>query len=206
MTHPLLRSWIASTALTLLALAALPVHALFKIVGPDGRVTYSDRPPPGAEGRALQVNRDGSIATNDTSLPYALRQVMAKFPVTLYTAEKCEACEQGRALLTRRGVPFAEKTATSDEDRAAWQRLVGGEQAPVLMVGAQVLRGYTPTAWEETLDVAGYSRQSQLPPNYKPPPAQPLVERRPATPPPAAAPTAPAIPAENPSNPSGIRF
>jgi glutaredoxin len=205
MTFALPRSRLAATALATLALAALPAHALFKVVGPDGKVTYSDRPLPDAGGRALQVNRDGSVAASDVSLPYALRQVMAKFPVMLYTASQCDACEMGRALLTRRGIPFAERTATTPEDREAWQKLVGGQEAPVLKVGSQVLRGFTASIWDETLDVAGYSRQSQLPPNYKPAPALPLVERKPAAPP-VAAPTAPAPPADNTSNPSGIRF
>jgi glutaredoxin len=193
--------------MALLALAALPAHALFKVVGPDGKVTYSDRPPPGAEARTVQVNGDGSIATNDTSLPYALRQVMAKFPVMLYTASQCDACEMGRALLTRRGIPFAERTATTVEDREAWQKVVGGQEAPVLKVGAQTLRGFTASAWEETLDVAGYSRQSQLPPNFKQAAAQPLVEPK-ASKPPVTAPAATPAPAPtDPSaNPSGIRF
>lgn len=200
------RSWFAAACLVTLTLAALPAHALFKVVGPDGKVTYSDRPPPG-EARAVQVNRDGSIATNDVSLPFALRQVMAKFPVTLYTASKCEACDLGRALLQRRGIPFAERTATTNEDKEVWEKITGGQEAPVMKVGAQVLRGFTASAWEETLDVAGYSRQSQLPPNFKAAAAQPLVEPKPSKPPVAAPDAAPApAPIDPRSNPGGIRF
>jgi glutaredoxin len=206
MKRALPRPWFAAV---LLAAAALPAHALFKVVGPDGKVTYTDRPPPATEGRATTVNRDGSSATTDTSLPYALRQVMAKFPVTLYTASKCDACDMGRALLTRRGVPFAERTATTEEDRAAWEKMLGGQEAPVLKVGGQVLRSFNAAAWEETLDVAGYSRTSQLPPNYKAAAAEPLVERKPAAaaPPVAAPQPAPAPAAVDPqSNPNRIRF
>ena len=200
------RSWFAAVCLVTWTLAALPAHALFKVVGPDGKVTYSDRPPPG-EVRAVQVNRDGSIATNDVSLPFALRQVMAKFPVTLYTASKCEACDLGRALLQRRGIPFAERTATTNEDKEVWEKITGGQEAPVMKVGAQVLRGFTASAWEETLDVAGYSRQSQLPPNFKAAAAQPLVEPKPSKPPVAAPDAAPTpAPIDPRSNPGGIRF
>jgi glutaredoxin len=198
-----LRPWMAVATLLL---SALPAHALFKVVGPDGKITYSDRPPPG-EARAVQVNRDGSIATNDATLPFALRQVMAKFPVTLYTASACDACEMGRALLQRRGIPFVERTATTNEDKEAWQRVVGGQEAPVMKIGAQVMRGFNASAWEETLDIAGYSRQSQLPPNYKAAAAQPLVEPKPTKPPvtaPEATPTP--APVDQRSNPGGIRF
>ncbi len=198
-----LRPWVAVATLLLLA---LPAHALFKVVGPDGKVTYSDRPPPG-EARAVQVNRDGSIAANDPTLPFALRQVMAKFPVTLYTASACDACEMGRALLQRRGIPFVERTATTNEDKEAWQRVVGGQEAPVMKIGAQVMRGFNASTWEETLDIAGYSRQSQLPPNYKAAAAQPLVEPKPIKPPLTAPETTPTpAPVDQLSNPGGIRF
>jgi hypothetical protein len=75
----------------------------------------------------------------------------------------------------------------------------------VLKVGEQTLRGFTPGAWDETLDTAGYPRQSALPANYQAPAPVPLVERKP--PPPKAAPPAPtAPPVDNSSNPAGIRF
>jgi glutaredoxin len=198
-----------AAALALFALAAGPAHAQFKVVGPDGKVTYTDRPPPAAEGRVAPVAKDGAggAASAEAALPFALRQVVNKFPVTLYTASQCDACEQGRALLTRRGIPFSERTATTPEDRDAWSRLVGGQEAPVLKVGAQVMRGFTSNAWDETLDLAGYPRQSQLPPNYKAPAAQPLVERQAARPPVAAPEPAPSpAPVDPRSNPGGIRF
>ncbi len=199
-----LRPWVALAALLL---SALPAHAQFKVVGPDGKITYSDRPPPAADGRAAPVARTGSTAASEASLPFALRQVMVKFPVILYTASQCDACELGRALLTRRGIPFTERTATTNEDKEAWQRVVGGQEAPVMRVGSQMLRGFNGSTWDETLDVAGYPRQSQLPPNYKAAAAQPLVERAAAAPP-VAAPqsTATPAPADPQSNPGGIRF
>jgi len=186
-----------------LLLVAPAAHALFKVVGPDGKVTYTDRPPNASEGRVMPVNGDSGRAS-DPSLPFALRQVATRFPVTLYTTKDCgDACNQGRSLLARRGVPYVERIAETNEDREAWPRLVGGNEAPVLKVGEQTLRGFAPLGWDETLDVAGYPRQSLLPANYAPLPALPLTERRPATP---QATQQPAAPVEPGSNPSGIRF
>ena len=197
-----------TTLAAALALGAPSAHALFKVVGPDGRVTYTDRPPQASEGRVMPVNAETGRPT-DPALPLALRQVATRFPVTLYTASNCgEACALGRNLLSKRGVPFTERTAETDEEREAWTRLVGGLEAPVLKVGEQQLRGFTPVAWSETLDVAGYPRQSALPPTYQAPPAIPLLERRPAAPPPSrTAPQGPGAPVVDPgSSPSGIRF
>jgi glutaredoxin len=201
MRTPALFSSIAAALL----LAAPSAHALFKVIGPDGRVTYTDRPPHASEGKVMPVNRETGSAS-DPALPLALRQVATRFPVTLYTASNCgEACALGRSLLARRGVPYTERTAETDEEREAWVRLVGGLEAPTLKVGQQTLRGYAPVAWDETLDVAGYPRQSLLPANYPASRAIPLVERK-AVAPRAAPPTAPAAPLDSGSNPAGIRF
>jgi glutaredoxin len=197
----------ALPALLLLALAAGPAHALFKVVGPDGRVTYTDRAPSPSEGRMQPVNRDTGRAS-DLQLPYALRQVASRFPVTLFTASDCgDACTMARSFLSRRGVPYAERTANTSEEREAWERVVGGTQAPTLMVGSQSLRGFTPAAWDETLDVAGYPKTSVLPASWQPPPPVPLIPPRASAPNPAPLPLPAAREGERSTdNPAGIRF
>jgi glutaredoxin len=186
-----------------LAFSAPAAHALFKVVGPDGKVTYTDRAPSTSESRVTPVSADTGRAS-EAALPFALRQVVARFPVTLYTASNCsDACAQGRSWLAKRGVPYTERVAETDEEREAWPRMVGGLEAPALKVGGQMLRGFAPAAWEETLDTAGYPRQSMLPPNYQAPAPLPLSERRP---PPAEPQRAVLPPAETASSPTGIRF
>lgn len=199
-------AFVAPTLVGLLVLAAPSAHALFKVVGPDGRVTYTDRPPPPNGGRVVPVNRDAS-STSDPALPFALRQIATRFPVTLYTSVNCDPCGLARQMLARRGIPFTERVADTREDREAWERIVGGLEAPALRVGGQMLRGFSPASWDETLDVAGYPRQSQLPPTYQAPAAVPLVERGAAQP----TPTPPSRPERPPAqdsttNPGGIRF
>lgn len=190
----------------LLALATTSAHALFKVVEPDGRVTYTDRPPQASGGKVVPVNRDGTRTGDTAALPFALRQVATRFPVTLYTATNCNPCTMARQMLARRGIPFTERVADSAEDREAWERIVGGPEAPALRVGGQVLRGFNAVNWEETLDVAGYPRQSVLPANYQAPAAAPLVERR-AAPAAAAREEPPQAPEpDTGSRPSGFRF
>ena len=202
MRNPLLISTIAAAML----LVAPAAQAQYKVVGPDGKVTYTDRAPSTTEGRTTPVKSDTGRAS-DPSLPFALRQVATRFPVTLYTTKECgEACAQGRSLLARRGVPYVERIAETSEDREAWPRLVGGSEAPVLKVGEQTLRGFAPLGWDETLDVAGYPRQSLLPANYAQLPALPLTERRPPPPQERAVPQPAAPQSDTRSNPSGIRF
>lgn len=200
-------------------LLAVPSHALYKVVGPDGRVTYTDRAPPVELGQVQPLGRDGApSATAETTaanaLPLELRQVVTRFPVTLYTAPDCAPCDTGRRLLQARGIPYAEKRVINEDDAEAMNRLTGGRSVPTLTIGSQALRGLSDTDWHAYLDVAGYPKDSKLPRGYQPPAATPLVARE-AEPKPAA-PAAPrSAPAEAtaaapslppPPAPSGIRF
>jgi glutaredoxin len=198
-----------------LACFALPGHALYKVVGPDGTVTYTDRPPPAATGRPAPVGARTEAPAGDAplaNLPLELRQVSARYPVTLYTGADCAPCETGRRLLAARGVPFAERRVSSEEDAEALNRLTGGRSIPTLMIGTQALRGFADGDWHSYLDAAGYPRESRLPRGYQQPAATPLVQRqaeaaapqeRPAAPAPAAE---PAPPPPAPPAPAGIRF
>lgn len=208
-----LRAWLRWAPL-IAAFAALPSQAQFKIVGPDGKVTYTDRQPSASEGKITSLGaHDAPAVAGDATLPLELRQATARYPVTLYTlAGACEPCESARQLLRKRGIPYTEKQVQSAEDSEALERLSGGRDAPTLSIGTQVMRGLAPEVWGSYLDAAGYPRESKLPATYQYPPATPLTERRVANA--ARAPVARASeprPAEPPApasanNPAGIKF
>ncbi|MDH4393057.1 MAG: glutaredoxin family protein, partial [Aquabacterium sp.] len=161
--------------------AAGPALAQYKVVGPDGRVTYTDRPVTAPPGGQVQPMRQAAAATAARApLPLALRTVAERFPVTLYTSADCPPCESGRQLLQQRGIPFAERLVSSDDDTAALQRITNGRTVPALMVGGQALRGFLGTDWQATLDLAGYPKESLLPRGWSAGPAMPLVARAPA--------------------------
>ena len=167
-------------------------HALaqYKYTGPDGRVVYSDTPPP-ASVKGVQktaIAPATAPAGGASNLPYALQQASRISPVTLFTAPGCAACDAGRAFLTKRGIPFTEKTIKSNEDVQVLTKISGATSIPVLTVGPNKHSGFEAVAWGEALDSAGYPQTSQLPPGYKPPPATS------AAPPEKPAPTAQAQP------------
>lgn len=197
------------TATALLA-SSLPALALYKVVGPDGSVTYTDRPPITTTARITTLGRgsgDGSSGA-DGELPFDLRQVVGRYPVTLYTTNDCPPCDSGRQVLQQRGVPYAERRVSNDDDAAALERAVGGRTVPALTIGSQALRGFSQTDWSSYLDAAGYPRESKLPRGYQPPAATPLVERAPPRVAPATTPApSPAEPAPDaPAGDSGIKF
>jgi hypothetical protein len=190
---------------------------IYRITGPDGRITFSDKPPLEA---TAKVTTGAAVtlpaASGLDNLPFELRQTISRYPVMLYTGPGCGPCMGGRTLLISRGVPFTEKTVASNEDIEALRRMAGAPTLPFMTIGAQQLRGYSETEWAQFLDAAGYPKTSLLPSGYTPPPATPLVAaqeaERPARRPTPVAERAPepapaAVPLEAPaSNPTGIRF
>lgn len=185
-------AWRVAVLLAALA-AATPSQALYKVIGPDGKVTYTDRPPTSAQGKVSPLGGRSEAAAAEVPLPAELRPVVARYPVSLYTTTgNCEPCDAARALLRQRGIPFAERQVISNEDGEALQRLSGGRDAPTLSIGAQTLRGLSADVWHGYLDSAGYPRESRLPPSYQNPAPTPLAERRETPPARAAAPVAPA--------------
>jgi glutaredoxin len=189
---------------------------IYRITGPDGRITFSDKPPLETTAKvttaAAVALPSGSSVEN---LPFELRQAATRYPVTLYTGPGCGPCMSGRTLLSSRGVPFTEKTVSSNEDIDALKRMAGAPTLPFMTIGAQQLRGYSEVEWSQFLDAAGYPKTSLLPTTYTSPPPTPLVaaqepDRQPRRPAPVAerTPEAPAagVPLEPPTNPSGIRF
>lgn len=197
-------------ALLLLGLlgASAPLLAQYKVVDPDGRVTYTDRPTPSSTAK-VQAMR-GTAGGGDTSpLPYELRQVAERYPVTLYSGDNCDACIAGRNMLRQRGIPFTEKTVKTDADIQALRRLESSSELPVLRIGTQQLKGYTDAEWRSYLDAAGYPAQSRLPAGYRAADASPLVSQTTAEPSarPAPAPQPPAqLPPALEAAPQGIRF
>ena len=195
-----------------LALAGTAAHAqqVYRIVGPDGKVTFSDRAPDTQ--LAPTTTRGGGAPAADAALPYELRQVATRYPVTLYTSNDCQPCNSARNLLIGRGVPFSERTITTSEDVEAFKRLSGGTSLPFGTIGAQQLQGFSDAEWTQYLDLAGYPKQSQLPANYRRPAATPLVavvEKKAPAAEPEARPqpeSAPAVPTKTPANPAGIVF
>lgn len=190
------------------ALTAMPAFALYKVVGPDGKVTYTDRPPVTSSSKVQSVNTTTGSTVDASTLPYELQQVVRRYPVTLYTGGDCSACDSGRQLLRQRGVPFTERTAKSNEDIAALRRLTGKDEVPALTIGSQTVNGFAADEWTTYLNAAGYPKTSRLPASYTEGSATPLTETRTPTaaaPAPATAPT-PAPAAAPAEAPTGIRF
>lgn len=204
-----------SLALTLLLPSLVQGQSvIYRQVDTTGRVIFSDRPLSDAAQPTNVAGATGpSPADTGSALPFALRETVQRYPVTLFTAKDCTPCDNGRNLLQGRGIPYSEKTITTPEDAAAMTRLSGNTSVPLLTVGTQQLKGYSESSWTQYLTAAGYPATNTLPANYKNPSPTALVEllvNKPelAPPQPSPAPQEPVRTESQPNqqNPAGIIF
>ncbi len=151
---------IARTLTPLAAAAFLASGAwaqVYRWIDPEGKVHYSQTPPPAGARNVQKKAFSGNDATVASDLPYATQQASRNFPVTLRTAPDCGSpCEQARAALVRRGVPFREISVVTQDDLEELKKLSGASQLPHLTVGRQMQSGFLDSLYNDLLDTAGY--------------------------------------------------
>ena len=137
-----------------------------------GKTVFSDQPPP--PGVKLLETKEGKASANDRQLPFATRQALEKYPVTLITTANCtEVCADARAMLNGRGIPFSEKLLSTQEEVDEMAKQLGTTSfVPSLKVGSQKFAGYEAGAWNNLLDLAGYPKSAP----YGSKPGTPLAQ------------------------------
>jgi glutaredoxin len=162
------------SVLLTIGLAAPASAAQYKWIDDEGKVNYGDRPPTTQVRMLASPGKGNSVSaappSADSVLPLSLKTAAARFPVVLYTGRDCAPCGAARAHLSKRGIPFVEKTISSEADAAAFRKLAFSEMTvPAVSVGRERLSGFEPGAWDGLLDAGGYPKASLLPPDFKGP-------------------------------------
>ena len=170
----------------MLGAACTAAAQMYRWTDDKGRVHLTDTPPPtSAKGvQKKSVTISSAVATRPAALPYAVQLAAKTFPVTLYTAPKCEPCGDARNLLNSRGVPFREVLVVDEPQQQELRKVAGALAVPSVTVGSNVQKGFEESAYHSLLDIAGYPKAGILTPRSQ-------TEPKPA-PPPAAAQASPA--------------
>jgi glutaredoxin len=149
-------------------------EGLYRWVDSGGKVHYGDLPP--AEGVQVEKKKFDYPAdtAEDENMPYDTLRARQNFPVTLYVSANCgDTCQQARDFLNKRGIPFAEKKLTTQQEIDNFKKESGSDQAPTLSVGKTWLKGFLAGSWNNELDAAGYPKTSSYHPSVRPAAAKP---------------------------------
>ena len=131
---------------------------MYKSVGPDGRIVYSDRPP--VEGQLEATIKFEHLPSSPLPASTAsyLEQLRKTGPapststapkgVVLYSASWCGFCRRAKAYLAASGISYQEFDIDTEDGRAAFAQAGGGKGVPVLIADGQRLQGFTPAAYD----------------------------------------------------------
>lgn len=163
-----------TTMLAVLLAPAAGAQSLFRWVDKEGKVHYSQQPPPKEDARTVEQRRFAGSVVEAANVPYALQLAMKNFPVTLFTAPSCQqGCSEARESLNQRGVPFREVAVMDETTTQQLRAATGGNRVPAVRIGSQTQLGFNADALGALLDSAGYPRT----PGFvgKPPSLPPLA-------------------------------
>jgi glutaredoxin len=160
-------------ALIAIVLAAPAAAQVYRWVDEQGRVRYSDTPPP--PNAKAQKRFGPTLQERSRASTKALAGAAEKSPLTLYSSPSCaDACAAARAALNKRGVPFREVQVWDEETNQELKRVSGGNEVPVLMVGERAaVKGFGQAQYDHALDTAGYPKPGDVPAGEQPAPAAP---------------------------------
>ena len=123
-----------------------------------GRVRF-DGPPPGSPEAARQAR---AARTAHVRLPSSRSDGGSRdevnpndFPeVVIYTTKTCPHCRKALAHLERRGVPYVNKDVETDRraEKEYLRKGKGRRGVPLIDVGGEILRGYSPKTLDSALD------------------------------------------------------
>jgi glutaredoxin len=154
-----LLSRVALVAVMLMLAFSASAQTLYRYVDADGRVVYSDKPPP-PSAKESQIKRVDANFIETDKISANTRQAMERFPVTLYAFSCGTLCEDAEALLQKRGIPYTFVNTQNEAGIEKLKKLTGGLQVPVLQVGTEFVKGFNDASWQQLLDRGGYAKDA----------------------------------------------
>ncbi|MEM7540041.1 MAG: glutaredoxin family protein [Pseudomonadota bacterium] len=138
--------------LTLLCLAnSEAAVTVVECMDSDANKSFNDRCAP------EETQTDEVTIAGVDAAPKTLEEIIAKFPVVLYSASICDACDLVRSQLVKRQIPFAEKNVEQDPDAAEGLVNAQGQvSVPILNVGEDRIDGFDRDAIHNLLNRVGY--------------------------------------------------
>jgi glutaredoxin len=142
--------------LIVLITPVLAAAGVYKWTDAQGKVHYSDSPPP--ETKTQQIN----VKVNSISGPAVVSTfrdaptAKSKEKVRLFTTVWCGYCKKAKAHLAAKGVPYDELDVEKSEHGRSEYAKLGGRGVPVILVGSQRMDGFDAAGLDAMLGQAGW--------------------------------------------------
>jgi len=144
-----------------MAFGIAQADTVYKTVGPDGKIIYSQDPPAGGNAtKTLNFSNLPSTPMPDSVLRYRdeLEKSMKKrladgakrefvFP-TIFTAQWCGYCRQAKAYLAEKKIRYQEYDIDTADGMRAYVESGSGRGVPVLLWKGQKVHGFSRAAYD----------------------------------------------------------
>ena len=145
-----MRKW-PTFLLLIFALIGLEAQAdIYKLIGADGKVTYTDKEPqsPGAKSEKLNI-RTYSGAPSVSTLESSVGKV------TILSAQWCGVCTRAKTYMKSRNIAFEEWDIDKSDYARSKMNQLGARGVPVILVGNQKMVGFSEAGLDAMLKKAG---------------------------------------------------
>jgi glutaredoxin len=156
----------AVAALLFASTPAIGADTVYKVVQPDGSVTYSDQPPAAGTSTRLEFRNLPATPLSESALRFRAeiekslksRAAALKEPqageLRLFTASWCPHCKRAKAHLAARNVRFAEYDIDTPDGMAAFIQ-ASGRSVPLLVSSSGRVQGYSEGKYDQFLSASG---------------------------------------------------
>ena len=146
----------------LVATTAAQAETLYKVVGPNGNITYTDRPP--ADGKSTTTLQfadapssplPASVLKYQAELRLSMQGRLAQAKkadsigtTTLFSATWCGYCTRAKAYLSAKGIRYQEVDIDTAEGGRAYFEAGGTRGVPLLLTDNQRVQGFSEATYD----------------------------------------------------------
>ena len=144
-----------------LAPAAILGETIYRSVGPDGKITYSQRPPAdGKVDKTLVLQNLPSSPLPESALRYQAELIKSmnkrladqakpyREVPTLFMAQWCGYCKQAKSYLAEKGIAYREYDIDTPDGMRAFVEAGERRGIPVLLTNGQRVQGFSRQAYD----------------------------------------------------------
>lgn len=122
---------------------------IYKVVGPDGKITYTDKEPQASGGKSEKLNiQTYSGAPSVSNLANPVKRV------TILSAQWCGVCTKAKNYMKGRNIAFEEWDIDKSDFARAKMNELGAKGVPVILVGNQKMVGFSESRLDSMLKKA----------------------------------------------------
>lgn len=158
------RVGLTAIAAGVFASQVLAADTVYKAIGPDGSVIYSDKPPVVGSADKLEFHNLPASPLPESVLKFRAQiektlkarmeslQPPRGMEVRLFTAKWCPHCRRAKSYMRQRGIVFTEYDIETPDGMAAFVQVSeSGKSVPLLVTSSGRLLGYSEMGYDRLL-------------------------------------------------------